>query len=114
VPNLAAQPELQSAFLAGRLQPSLDLQPLIDQLVEQVRLVRSRGQTEFSLVLKPEELGEIFITLTAHSGIVSIQIKASPETKKLIDSQKSELAAALKKAQVDCDEIKIEEVNKNA
>lgn len=110
VPNLAAQPEFNLAFQAGQLAPKFDLQALIDQLLEQVKLVKSKNQTELSLTLKPEDLGEIFLNLTSLSGKVSITIAASPETKKLIDSQKEELGRALKKANVNLGELTIKEV----
>ncbi len=111
-PNLAAQPAFYNAFLEGKLQPNLDLQSLIDQIVEQVKLVKGKEKTELSLTLKPEELGEIILTLTSRSGIVSIQIEASAESKKLIDSRKIELEQGLKKAKVAFDEIKISEVER--
>jgi len=50
-------------------------------------------------------LGEIFLKLTSLSGRVSIFISSSPETKKLIDSQKEELERALKKANVNLDQV---------
>ena len=114
VPNLEAQPAFYNAFLEGKLQPKLDLQLLIDRIVEQVKLVKGKEKTELSLTLKPEELGEIFLVLSSHSGIVSISIQASPETKKLIDDQREELERALKRAQVSFDKIEIEEVKKYA
>lgn len=113
VPNLAASPLFAQAFGAGKLAPSFDLQALIDQLIEQAQLVKSKGQTELSLSLKPEELGEIFLTLTSRAGAVSIQIQASPETKKLIDSRQAELLSALKKNHVQISRLTIEEVKKN-
>ena len=114
VPNLEAQPSFYQAFLDGKLQPKLDLQFLIDQIVEQVKVVREKGKTELILGLKPENLGEILLTLSTHAGIVSIQINASPETRKLIESQREELERALKKAKVRFDKIEISEVEKYA
>ena len=113
-PNLEAKPSFFQAFLEGKLQLKLDLQALIDQIVEKVKLVKSKGQAELSLTLKPEDLGEIILLITSRSGIVSIQIQASPETKKLIDSQRAELERALKKANVNFDQIQVKEVEKYA
>lgn len=112
VPNLEAQPAFYNAFLQGKLQPKLDLQFLIDKIVEQVKLVKGREKTELSLTLKPEELGEILLVLSSRSGVVSISIQASPETKKLIDDQRAELERALKKAKVNFDRVTIQEVEK--
>jgi hypothetical protein len=109
VPNLAAQPLFNQAFLEGKLQTKLDMQFLIDQILDQVKLVKSKGKTELSLTLKPENLGEIYLQLTSLAGKISLLISASPETKKLMDSQKDELARALKRAHVDLEQITIEE-----
>ena len=112
VPNLAAQPLFSQAFEAGTLEPKLDLQALIDKILDQVNLVKSRGKTELSLNLKQEELGDIFLQLTSLSGKVSIFLSASAEAKKLIDAHKDELERALKKAHVNFGTVTIEEVKK--
>jgi hypothetical protein len=112
VPNLAAQPLFSQAFEAGTLQPKLDLQALIDKILEQVNLVKSRGKTELSLSLKQEDLGDIFLQLTSRSGRVSIFLSAGAETKKLIDAHLDELERALKKVHVNFDTVTIEEVKK--
>lgn len=112
-PNLAAQPQFYNAFMEGKLQLKFDLQLLIDQIVEQVKLVKGKERAELSLTLKPEDMGEILLVLTSRSGMVSIQVQASSETKKLIDSQREELERALKKAHVNFDRIEIREVTGN-
>lgn len=114
IPNLEAQPFFNQVFMQGKLQPSFDLQSLVDQILEQISLVKSKNKTELSLALKPENMGEIILTLVSHSGTVSIQIQASSETKKLIDSRRQELEMALKKAKVNFDTIQISEVEKYA
>ena len=114
IPNLAAQPMFSQAFEAGTLQPKLDLQALIDKILEQVNLVKSKGKTELSLNLKQEDLGDIFLQLTSLAGKVSIFMSAGAETKKLIDSHKEELVRALKKANVNFDTVTIEEVKNHA
>jgi hypothetical protein len=117
VPNLESHPLFYQAQLEGKLVNKLDLQFLIDQILSQVRMVREKGKVELTLGLKPENLGEILLTLTSKSGMVSIQIQASPETRKLIEEELLELELALKKAKVNLAEIKIlspEEVNQHA
>ena len=110
VPNLAAQPLFSQAFEAGQLEPRYDLQALIDQIVQQVNLVKNQGKTELSLNLQQEGLGDIYLQLTELSGKVAIFMSASPETKKLIDEHKDELEQALKKARVELASVTIEEV----
>jgi len=113
VPNLEAQPLFAQSFAAGKLLPKFDMQSLIDQLIDQIKLVKDKGRTELSLTMKPAELGEILLTITSRSGIVSINIQAETETKKLINDQRAELELALKKAHIRFDEVNIEEVKKH-
>lgn len=112
-PNLAARPSFFQAFLDGKLQTRLDLQTLVDEIAAKIKLVRNRETTQFTLTLKPAELGEIVLLLTAHAGLLSIRIQASDETKKLIDENKVELERALKKAGVTFDSVRIEEAKEH-
>lgn len=113
-PNLQGQSLFYQAFLDGKLLASFDLQSLVDEIASRVALVKDKGRTQISLTLQPEELGEILLTLTSLAGAISVQIQASSDTKKLLLSQRDELALALKKANINVDEIIIEEVKSNA
>ncbi|MDD5382869.1 MAG: flagellar hook-length control protein FliK [Candidatus Margulisbacteria bacterium] len=116
-PNLEAFPALFKAQLDGKLLNKLDLQFLVDQLVSQLEIVKGKGKTDLTLGLKPENLGEILLTLTSKSGMISIQIQAPEETKKLIEAELKLLEMALKRAKVNLAEIKvsaIKEAGKNA
>ncbi|MBN3033189.1 MAG: flagellar hook-length control protein FliK [Candidatus Saganbacteria bacterium] len=110
VPNLAAQPRLNQAFQAGELKPGYDLQALIDQIVKQAGLVRSKDRAELSLTLSQEELGDIFLKLTSVAGRVSVLITASAEARRSFEAQKPALERALKKANIPLDRVVIEEV----
>lgn len=115
-PNLEAQPLLQQMQAQGKLLSKLDLQFLVDQIISQIKMVKEKGQVKLLLGLKPDNLGEIILSLTAKSGMVSIQIQAEQKTKELIEDELRELEIALKKAKVNLGEIKItsvEEVNKH-
>lgn len=113
VPNLEGSQQFYQSFLAGKLQPTLDLQSLVDQIAEQLEIVKGKGKTELSLTLKPAELGNILLTLSYHQGLISVSIMAQPEAKKLIDESREDLEAALKKAHINFDEIQIKEVTAN-
>jgi len=117
IPNLEALPMFNQAELDGKLAQIYDLQLLIDQILSQIDLVKEKGKTELRLGLKPDNLGEIMLSLTSHSGLISIVIEASEKTKKIIESSLTDLEAALKKALVNFNEIKIvatKEVGNNA
>ena len=117
VPNLEASSQFYLAQLEGKLLNKLDLQFLVDQILSQVKIVKEKGKVELTLGLRPENLGEILLSLTSRSGMISIQIQAPEETRKLIEAELKELELALKKAKVNLEEIKIiatKEVGKNA
>lgn len=110
VPNLASQPLLAQAQLAGKLLNRLDLQALVDEILSQLKIVQDKGQVELNLSLKPADLGEILLTLTSSAGAVTINIQAGPEAKKLLAEQRLELERALKKSQINLTAINITEI----
>jgi flagellar hook-length control protein FliK len=114
VPNLQAQPLFFNAAVNGQLRQSFDLQALIDQIALQVKMVKSKGTVQFSLTLQPEELGQVILTLTAHAGLISVDLQALSGTRKLLDTRRAELEKALAKADVHFDRITIREVPENA
>lgn|GEM_PF-1091257 len=116
-PNLQAQPQFFTAQLEGKLLSKVDLQALVDKIVSQLQLVKDKGKIELSLGLKPENLGELLLILTARSGLIGIQIQASLEAKKILEAQLDELKSALKKANINLADIVItapKEVKKDA
>ena len=116
VPNMEMQPLLFAAQLEGKLLSKLDLQSLVDKILSQVNLVKTKGKVELRLGLRPQNLGEILLTLTSKSGMISIQIQAPEETRKLLQAELLELELALKKSGINLAEIKIispEEVGKH-
>lgn len=116
-PNIEALPMFYRAQFEGKLLAKLDMQSLIDEIASRVEMVKDKGKVEFSMALKPEDMGEILLTLTAKSGMIAVQIAASEETRKMIEAGRKELESALKKARVSLAEIKIirtEEAGQNA
>lgn len=106
-PNSEISPQFYLAQLQGKLLGKLDLQSLVDQILSQIKLVKEKGKVELTVGLRPKDLGEILLTLTSRSGMISIQIQAPDETRKLLEEELLELELALKKANVNLAEIKI-------
>ncbi|MBU0672779.1 MAG: flagellar hook-length control protein FliK, partial [Candidatus Margulisbacteria bacterium] len=116
-PNIEAQPQLYLAQLQGKLLSKLDLQSLVDEIISQVNLVKEKGKVELTVGLRPKDLGEIILTLTSRSGMISIAIQAPDGTRKALEDELAELELALKKAKVNLAEIRIvnlKEVNQHA
>jgi len=106
-PNISALPMFAFAQNQGTLLQNIDLQSLVDKIVSQLKIVKEKGEAKLIMGLKPENLGEILLTLTSRSGMIAIQIEANEETKKILDQQLEKLALALKKAKVNLEDIKV-------
>ena len=106
VPNLEAFPLFSLAEQKGTLLNKLDLQFLVDQIVSRLKLVKDKGSTTLTLGLKPEDLGEIILTLTSRGGMISIKIEAKEETRKMLDASLDALKNSLKD-KIDLGEIKV-------
>lgn len=52
---------------------------IVNQVIDSVKLMASRELTSMEVMLNPEHLGSVHITVTAHNGIVSAQITAQNE-----------------------------------
>jgi len=116
-PNLEAFAPFSHAQLQGTLLTKLDLQSLVDEITSRIELVKDKGKTELTLGLHPKDLGEILLTLTSKSGMISIQIQAPEETRKMLEAEIKNLELALKKAKVNLLDITvsaIKEAKKNA
>jgi len=116
-PNMEAFSPFLRAQMQGTLLAKFDLQSLIDEIVSRVELVKDKGKTELTLGLNPKDLGEILLTLTSKSGMISIQIQAPEETRKMLEAEIKNLEAALKKAKVNLSDVRvsaIKEAKENA
>jgi hypothetical protein len=116
-PNLEALAPFLRAQMQGTLLAKLDLQSLVDEIVSRVEMVKEKGKTELTLGLHPKDLGEILLTLTSKSGMISIQIQAPEETRKMLEAEIKNLESALKKAKVNLLDIRvsaIKEAKENA
>lgn len=52
---------------------------IVNQVIDSVKLMASRELTSMEVILNPEHLGSVHITVTARNGIVSAQIAAQNE-----------------------------------
>ncbi|MDI6731268.1 MAG: flagellar hook-length control protein FliK [Candidatus Margulisbacteria bacterium] len=109
-PNIEALPLFLQSSMNKQFLAKMDLQSLVDEILTQVKLVKGKGRVELSIGLKPESLGEILLTLTATSGMISIQIESNDKTRKILEDSLADLKAALKKANVNLAEITVSAV----
>ncbi len=110
IPNLEFYPAFFQAQIGDKLLGSFDLQALVDEITSRVSLVKDKGKVQLIVGLKPENIGEVLLTLTSKSGMISIEIQAYDKSKKLLDSNIEELKTALNKMHIKWDKITITEL----
>jgi len=87
-----------------------NMQALIDEIVQNAKLLKINDKIELTLMLREKYFGEMNLSLLSKNGIISIQIFAQSETKKMLEDSISDLEAALEQAHIKFDDIKISEV----
>lgn len=87
-----------------------NMQALIDEIVQNAKLLKINDKIELTLMLKEKYFGEMNLSLLSKNGIISIQIFAQSETKKMLEDSILDLETALEEAHIKFDDIKISEV----
>ncbi len=73
-----------------------ELREIADQIVERIRIVMKPEQTSMELVLNPEHLGRVSLTVLAKNGAMTAEFKVENElTKEAIESQLQTLKETL-------------------
>lgn len=79
------------------------------QVTQQIQQNLTRGNSEFTMRLKPEELGEITVRLVEKAGKMTLQISAaSAQTVKLLNEDLAALREAVRPMQVEVREAVVE------
>jgi len=110
LPLYAPTMPLSSLSTSPTSLSKVDLQSVIDQIVEQAKLIKSNSKVQLLLGINQEELGTLLVELTSRQGLVSIQICAPEQIKKELESCMEELKRALKDSHIRLEGIEITEV----
>lgn len=87
---------------------SIDTMDLIEQIAENVRVNVSQAETSLEMQLNPENLGKIYLQISAKEGAVSAQIAASNEAVKVaLEAQVADLRESLNQSGVRVDAIEV-------
>lgn len=96
------QPAAEQSYL------SVDTMDIIKQIAENVRVNLSQAETSMEMQLNPENLGKIYLQISAKQGAVSAQIAASNEAVKVaLEAQVAKLQESLDQAGVKVDAIEV-------
>lgn len=81
---------------------------IMNQIVEQTKFIISEEQTSMEMQLNPENLGKIYLQLTAKEGAVNAQLQASNEAvKAALEAQIATLRENLNQAGVKVDAVEV-------
>lgn len=87
---------------------SIDTMDLIQQIAEQVKVNISEGTTSMEMQLNPENLGRIYLQISAKEGTVHAMIAAQNEAvRTALESQVAELRESLNQSGVKVDAIEV-------
>lgn len=86
---------------------SIDIDDLVSQIQDKLRILRESGKIEISLTLKPDSLGTILMNVSNNKGVISINIYADKLAKEALDEHLQELERALKQANLNIGELKV-------
>jgi flagellar hook-length control protein FliK len=87
---------------------SIDTMDLIEQIAENVRVNISEGTTSMEMQLNPENLGKIYLQISAKEGVVNASITASNEAvRAALEAQIADLRENLNQAGVKVDAIEV-------
>ena len=96
----------------GQLTAAQDAQPeepIAKQVTQQMQLNLEKGSTEFTIRLRPENLGEITVKLVQKDGAMTLLLAADSEnTKKLLNTNLEALREAVRPMQVEVREAVVQ------
>lgn len=96
----------------GQLTAAQDAQPekpIAKQVTQQMQLNLEKGNTEFTIRLRPENLGEITVKLVQKDGAMTLLLAADSEnTKKLLNTNLEALREAVRPMQVEVREAVVQ------
>jgi flagellar hook-length control protein FliK len=92
----------------AELSAKLDVDEIIRQIVDYVKVTASNDETTLEMQLNPEHLGKLYIELTAKEGNVSAHITAQNEAvKEALEAQMITLKENLNQAGVKVDAVEV-------
>ena len=87
---------------------SVDTMDLLQQVAEQIRVSVSEGTSSMEMQLNPENLGKIYVNISAKEGAIHAQLAASNEAvRAALESQMAELKQNLNQAGVKVDAVEV-------
>ncbi|SDD46124.1 flagellar hook-length control protein FliK [Sporomusa acidovorans] len=88
--------------------PSADVQQVLDQIVEQTKIITKPQNTEMVMKLKPEHLGELTLKVAIENGVVNASFHSNnPEVRSLIETSLPQLKQELVNSGLKVDNVSV-------
>lgn len=101
--------QMKLGQLTAVAQETEQEEPIAKQVTQQMQLNLEKGNTEFTIRLRPENLGEITVKLVQKDGAMTLLLAADSEnTKKLLNTNLEALREAVRPMQVEVREAVVQ------
>ena len=88
--------------------PSADVYQVLDQIVEQTKIITKPQNTEMIMKLKPEHLGELTLKIAIENGVVNASFHSNnPEVRTLIEASLPQLKQELASTGIKVDNVSV-------
>jgi flagellar hook-length control protein FliK len=86
---------------------SLDVDDLVSQIKNKMKLLIENGGSKLSVELKPENLGTVLMSISSNKGVLSINIYADQAAKQALEENLSDLKRSLELSDLNIDNLTI-------
>ena len=109
--ELELTPEFYSMLVTAKnktsLLQSIDVDDIVSQIKDKIKVLQQSGSMELSMELKPGNLGTMIMDISSKKGVLSINIYADKLAKDALEENLRELELSLKQANLVVGDIKI-------
>jgi flagellar hook-length control protein FliK len=86
---------------------SIDVDDLLAQIKNKIKLLVENGGSKLSIELKPENLGTILMSVSSNKGLLSINIYADQAAKKVLEDNIAELKRSLELSNLNIENLNV-------
>lgn len=97
--------DLSSVF--GLKTRGSNLELIVSEIVDKIKLVEEGKKVELSVALKPDQMGELLLNMSMKNGLVSVSIIADGEAKEWIEQNIAGLKESLKQANISLGDVSV-------
>jgi len=100
--NIELPPDFYNVLITAKNRIAtlrkIDVDDLISQIQNKIKMLKENGKVELTIELKPENLGAIMMNISSNKGVLSINIYADKLAREALEDNIKELERSLKMA----------------